>query len=69
MANHILVFNIITYTILAIKGIPFDVKNSQDIYWFYCPMKTTYFYFITGIVLTTYLGEFFKFIKKSLIKN
>ncbi len=68
MANHILVFNIITYTILAIKGIPFDVKNSQDIYWFYCPMKTTYFYFITGIVLTTYLGEFFKFIKRALIK-
>ena len=61
MANHILVFNIITYTILAIKGIPFDVKNSQDIYWFYCPMKTTYFYFITGIILHNFIKKKYTF--------
>ena len=66
MANHLLVFNFITYTILAIKGIPFDIRNAHDIYWFYCPIKTTYFYFIAGIIITTYLGEFFKFIKKNL---
>lgn len=68
MANHLLVFNIITYSILAIKGISFDVKNNSDIYWFYCPIKTTYFYFITGIITTTYLGEFLKYLKKFLIK-
>ena len=27
MANHLLVFNFLTYVILAIKGIPFDIKN------------------------------------------
>lgn len=64
MANHLLVFNIITYSILAIKGIPFDIKNSADIYWFYCPLKTTYFYFIIGIIVTTYLGEVIKRLEK-----
>jgi len=63
MANHLLVFNIITYTILYLKGIPFDIKNNADIYWFYYPLKTTYFYFVTGIIVTTYFGEFLKFIK------
>lgn len=60
MANHLLIFNIITYSILAIKGIPFDIKNSADIYWFYSPLKTTYFYFLAGIILTTYFGELLK---------
>ena len=64
MANHLLVFNFITYTILALKGIPFDIRNSHDIYWFYCPMKTTYFYFVIGIIVTTYLGEFLKVTKR-----
>lgn len=64
MANHLLVFNIITYTILAVKGIPFDIKNNADIYWFYCPLKTTYFYFVIGIVVTTYLGEIIKRLEK-----
>lgn len=58
MANHIFVFNIITYSILAWKGIPFDIKNNADIYWFYCPLKTTYFYFLAGIVIPTLLADF-----------
>lgn len=66
MANHLLVFNIITYSILFIKGIPFDVKNNADIYWFYFPLKATYFYFIAGIIITTYFGEFFKIIKNKI---
>ena len=64
MANHLLVFNFITYSILFFKGIPFDIKNSSDIYWFYNPIKTTYFYFTAGIVVTTYFGEFLKKLKK-----
>lgn len=64
MANHLLVFNIITYSLLFIKGIPFDIKNNADIYWFYAPLKTTYFYFMAGIIATTYFGEFLKRIKK-----
>ncbi len=60
MANHLIVFNIITYSFLALKGISFDVKNSADIYWFYYPLKTTYFYFAAGIFATTYMGEFLK---------
>lgn len=65
MANHLLVFNIITYLFLYIKGIDFNIKNNADIYWFYCPLKTTYFYFVVGIIITTYMGEFFKFIKRN----
>lgn len=68
MANHLLVFNLITYTALAIKGIPFDIKNNSDIYWFYCPMKSTYFYFVIGIIATTYLGELIKFLRDKLCK-
>ncbi len=66
MANHLLVFNIITYLLLYIKGIPFEVKNSQDIYWFYFPLKTTYFYFIIGVILTVYIGEFLKLLKQKM---
>lgn len=69
MANHLLVFNFITYSILALKGIPFDIKNNADIYWFYCPLKTTYFYFITGIITTTYLGVFIKFLRRKFIRE
>lgn len=68
MANHLLVFNIITYTLLLIKGVPFDIKNNADIYWFYCPLKTTYFYFVAGVIATVYFGEFLKKIK-SLFKR
>ena len=49
-----------------IKGIPFDVKNSNDIYWFYFPLKTTYFYFVVGIISTVYIGEFLKFLKRKI---
>ena len=66
MANHLLVFNFITYFLLYIKGIDFNIKNNSDIYWFYCPLKSTYFYFISGIILTTYLGEFLKKIKSKI---
>lgn len=57
------------YSFLAIKGIDFSIKNNADIYWFYFPLKTTYFYFVFGIITTTYMGEFFKFIKKKFIGN
>ena len=64
MANHILIFNLITYFIFYIKGIPFDVKNNADVYWFYNPLKFTYLYFVIGIFVTTYIGEFIKFVKR-----
>lgn len=64
MANHLLILNLITYIILAIKGIDFSYKNNADIYWFYCPLKTTYFYFVVGVIVTTYIGEFLKFLKR-----
>lgn len=69
MANHLLVFNIITYSFLFIKGIDFAIKNNADIYWFYFPLKTTYFYFVIGIILTTYIGEALKCLKKLICKN
>ena len=69
MANHLLVFNFITYSALALKGISFDVKNNADIYWFYCPLKSTYFYFVVGIVVTTYLGELIKYLRVKFCKS
>lgn len=66
MANHLLIFNILTYLFLFIKGIPFDIKNNSDIYWFYFPLKTTYLYFVIGIIATTYLGETLKSIKNKI---
>lgn len=68
MANHLLIFNLITYSFLTIKGIPFDIKNNADIYWFYFPLKTTYFYFVIGIITTTYIGEILKYLKNQLVK-
>lgn len=69
MANHLLVFNILTYSFLCINGIPFDIKNSSDIYWFYFPLKTTYFYFVAGIISTVYFGEFLKFLKRKMFNS
>lgn len=69
MANHLLIFNIITYSILMIKGVPFDIKNNADIYWFYSPLKTTYFYFLAGIIIPTYIGELAKIIRLGFIKK
>lgn len=68
MANHLLVFNMITYSFLALKGIDFGIKNNADIYWFYFPLKTTYFYFVIGIIMTTYIGEFLKYLHTKIIK-
>lgn len=66
MANHLFVFNILTYSFLLIKGIPFDIKNNADIYWFYFPLKTTYFYFVFGLIITTYTAEILKFLKAKI---
>lgn len=69
MANHLLIFNIITYSALYFKHIPLSVKNGIDIYWFYSPLKTTYLYFVAGLIVTTYLGEFLKQIKKYTLEK
>ena len=70
MANHLFVFNIITYLLLWMKNIPFDVKNSASIYWFYAPLKTTYLYFLAGIVVPVIVAEFVKkVINKIRCKN
>ncbi len=66
MANHLLVFNFITYSALYLKGIPFDIKNNADIYWFYAPLKSTYLYFVFGILITTYFGEFLKLLRRKM---
>lgn len=57
MANHLLIFNIFTYSLLALTKTDFAIKNNADVYWFYCPLKTTYFYFVFGMIITTYIGE------------
>lgn len=69
MANHLLIFNLITYSILTAKGIPFDVKNSSDIYWFYNPVITTYFYFVFGVIATTYIGILIKYVKNKVFTS
>ena len=67
MANHLFVFNVITYILLYIKKIPFDIKT--DIYWFYAPLKTTYLYFFLSLAVCTLAGETLKFMNKRLIRG
>ena len=69
MANHIFVFNIITYCCLYLRGIPFNIKNNADIYWFYCPLKMTYFYFVLGIFIPILIGEGLKYLKSRLFSK
>ncbi|MBQ8887766.1 MAG: acyltransferase family protein [Candidatus Gastranaerophilales bacterium] len=64
MANHVFIMYLITVILMAIKGIPIEVKNSHDIYWFLSPLKTTYFYFIVTMIVSTYIGVGLKAIRK-----
>ena len=64
MANHLFIMYLITITFMTIKGIPVYVKNAHDIYWFYSPLKTTYFYFVVTMVICTYIGVGLKLMKK-----
>lgn len=64
MANHLFVFYLITVILMWLKGVPIEVKNEHDIYWIYAPLKTTYFYFVVTIYVTTYVGAGLKALKK-----
>lgn len=66
MANHLFIFYLITVVLMAIKGIPISVKNEHDIYWFLSPLKTTYFYFVVTMVLSTYIGVCLKALHKKI---
>lgn len=66
MANHLFMFYLITVILMKIKGIPLDVKNSHDIFWLVSPLKTTYFYFVIGMITTTYIGVGLKYLKKKI---
>lgn len=69
MANHLFVFYLITVCLMSIKGIPISIKNEQDIYWFVSPLKTSYFYFVVAMIITTYTGVTLKAIKNYLSKQ
>ena len=69
MANHVFIMYLITIAFLYIKGIPIAEKNLHDIYWIYKPLKTTYFYFIITMILSTYIGVGIKTINKIFQKN
>lgn len=69
MANHLFIIYLITIILMSLKGIPIYVKNAHDIYWFYSPLKTTYFYFVVTMVLSTYTGVGLKFIKEKFVEK
>lgn len=69
MANHLFIMYLITIGLMKIKGIPIEIKNMHDIYWFVSPLKTTYFYFITTMFISTYIGVELKNIKSKLINR
>lgn len=60
---------LITIVLMEIKGIPIETKNLHDIYWFVSPLKTTYFYFITTMFVSTYLGVGLNNMKSILINR
>ena len=66
MANHLFVMYIITVIIFKMKGIPISERANHDIYWIYNPIQNTYLYFVLTMIITTYLGEVLKFLKKKL---
>ena len=69
MANHLLVFNIITYSIFYFKHLPFSLRSQGNIYTFYFPLKTTYVYFVVGIVVCVWIGELLKFLKRKFTEK
>lgn len=69
MTNHLFIMYLITIVLMEIKGIPIEIKNLHDIYWFVSPLKTTYFYFITTMFVSTYLGVGLNNMKSILINR
>lgn len=56
LANHLLVMYIITAILLHLNNIPVTERANHDIYWIYNPVQTTYFYFVTTMLVTTGIG-------------
>lgn len=69
MANHLLVFNILTYLILAIKGISFEIKNSESVYWVYSQETLKYFYFLFGMLVPITINLIIKALYKKCAKS
>lgn len=66
MANHLFVMYIITAVIFKINGIPISERANHDIYWIYNPVQNTYLYFVFTMIITTYIGQLLKFLKKKI---
>ena len=69
MANHIFVFNVITYSIFKLNGIPISERSSHDIYWIFNPIQNTYLYFVITMIVTTYTGAGLKKLNRLLKKK
>ena len=69
MANHLLIMFLITAFIFKLNGIPFEERNTHNIYWIFNPVQNTYLYFILTMILTTYIGVSLRFLKKIFLKN
>ncbi len=69
MANHLFIMYLITAVLMSIKGLPAYIRSVHDIYWIYSPLKTTYFYFIAVMVISTYIGVLIKYLNKKFIKK
>lgn len=63
MANHLFVMYIITFALFQIFGIPLSEKGDK-IYSIFNPTQTTYVYFVTVMLITTYFGVFQKYLYK-----
>lgn len=68
MANHTLVMYMITIILCHINKQHIDFLTAK-IYTIYNPIQTTFIYFIAVMLITTYFGQFQKFIYSKFIKN
>lgn len=66
MANHTFVMYLITILLCHINNVSINFA-SDKIYTIYNPIQTTYLYFVVVVLVTTYLGQFQKYIYSKML--
>ena len=68
MANHLFVMFLITNILCYFTNTSIDLTG-DEVYTIFDPIQTTYLYFIVVMLITTYLGQFQKFIYSKFINR
>lgn len=66
MANHLFIIYLLSNFFLWIKGLPISMRSYYSLFWVYSPSKTSYFYFIVVLIISTYIGVAISSINKNI---